>query len=153
MEKAQFKDLHVVEKKQNGEEVIKVVTEQKAIEWEVRKFYWNLYQDKEKEIDKEEILKSIAEVKKVCTDDIAKMDRKITGDEVSNTIKNTRNNMAPGTGGFGGGFYKVFWKFHKTIVVGAINEIYENGELPITLRMGIIALIPKGDKDQKFINN
>ena len=81
------------------------------------------------------------------------MDRKITGDEVNNTLKNTRNKVAPGSGGFGGGFYKVFWKFLKTIVVGAINEINENGELPITLRLGIIALIPKGDKDQKFINN
>ena len=44
LEKAQFEVLHVVEKKPNGE-VVKIVTEQKAIEWEVRKFYWNLYQD------------------------------------------------------------------------------------------------------------
>ena len=35
----------------------------------------------------------------------------------------------------------------------AINEIYINEELPITLRLRIIALIPKGDKDQRFINN
>ena len=51
LEKAQFEELHVVEKKPNGEEVIKIVTDQKAIEWEVRKFYWNLYQDEEKKID------------------------------------------------------------------------------------------------------
>ena len=41
------------------------------------------------------------------------MDREITEDEVSKTLKNTRNNVAPGSGGFGGGFYKVFWKFLK----------------------------------------
>ena len=35
----------------------------------------------------------------------------------------------------------------------AINEINENGELPIILRLGVIALIPKGEKDQKFITN
>ena len=81
------------------------------------------------------------------------MDRRISEDEVSNTLKNTRNNVAPGSGGFGGNFYKVFWKFLKTIIVGAINEIYVNGELPIMLRLGIIALIPKGGKDQKFITN
>ena len=63
MEKAQFEELHVVEKKPNGEEVIKVVTEQKAIEWEVRKFYWNLYQEEEKERDKEEILRNMAQFK------------------------------------------------------------------------------------------
>ena len=37
--------------------------------------------------------------------------------------------------------------------MGAINEIYDNGELSITLRLGIIALIPKGEKDQRFISN
>ena len=81
------------------------------------------------------------------------MDREITEDEVSETLKNTRNNIALGSGGFGGSFYKVFWRFLKTIVVKAINEIYVNEELPITLRLGIIALIPKADKDQRFINN
>ena len=81
------------------------------------------------------------------------MDRRISEDEVSNTLKNTRNNVAPGSGGFGGNFYKVFWKFLKTIVVGAINEIYVNWELPIRLRQGIIALIPNGEKDQNFITN
>ena len=34
LEKAQFEELHVVEKKPDGEE-IKVVTEQKAEEWEL----------------------------------------------------------------------------------------------------------------------
>ena len=82
-----------------------------------------------------------------------RMDRKISEEEVGNALKSTKNNIAPGHGGFGGGFYKVFWKFLKTIVVNAINEIYINGELPITLRLGVIALIPKGDKDQRFITN
>ena len=104
-------------------------------------------------IDKEEILRNIAKVKKVCTEDKERMDKKITEDEVSNTLRNTRNNVAPGSGGFGGNFYKVFWKILKTIVLGAINEIYENGELPIMLRLGVIALIPKGEKVQRFITN
>ena len=65
---------------------------------EVRKFYWNLYQGEEKVIDKEEILRNIAEVNKVCTEDKARMDRKILEDEVSNTLKNTRINVCPGSG-------------------------------------------------------
>ena len=72
----------------------------------MRKFYWELYQKEERAIDKEEILRSIAELKKVCNEDKAYMDRKISGDEVSITLKNTRNNVSPGTGGFGGNFYK-----------------------------------------------
>ena len=71
-------------------------------------FSWNLYQDEEKEIDTEEVLKRIAQVKKVCSEDREKMDRKISEDEVSNTLKNTRNNVAPGSGGLGVIFTKSF---------------------------------------------
>ena len=57
----------MVEKKPNGEEEIKVVTEQKSIEWEVRKLqlHYKLYQNEEKMIDGEEILENIAGVKSV----------------------------------------------------------------------------------------
>ena len=65
----------------------------------------------------------------------------------------TKNNVAPGPGGFGGGFYKLFWKYLKGVVVGAIGEIYESKELPLSQRLGIIALIPKSDKDPRFIKN
>ena len=61
--------------------------------------------------------------------------------------------MAPGPGGFGGAFDKTFWKYFKWVVVGAIKEIYDNKELPLSQRLGIIALIPKSDKDQRFIKN
>ena len=37
--------------------------------------------------------------------------------------------------------------------MGAIKEIYSNQELPLSQRLGIIALIPKSDKDQRFITN
>ena len=61
--------------------------------------------------------------------------------------------MAPGPGGFGGAFYKVFWRYFKWVVVGAIREIYANRELLLSQRLGIIVLIPKSDKDQRFIKN
>ena len=38
-------------------------------------------------------------------------------------------------------------------MVGAIRKIYANRELPLSQRLGIIALIPKSDKDQRFIKN
>ena len=61
--------------------------------------------------------------------------------------------MAPGLGRFGEAFYKVFWRYFKWVVVGAIREIYANKELPLSQRLGIITLIPKSDKDQRFIKN
>ena len=47
----------------------------------------------------------------------------------------------------------MFWKYLKYIVVGAIREVYKNRELPLFQRFGIIALIPKADKDRRYIKN
>ena len=86
-------------------------------------------------------------------EDAKRLDTEITKEEVSRTLKNTKNNEASGPGGFGGAFYKMFWKYFKQIVVRATREVYDNRELPILQRLGIIALIPKTDKDQRFIKN
>ena len=114
------------------------------MEWEVRKFYWKLYRKETSVIDKGEILERIGDIKKISEHDKERLDKEISMEEVSNTLKNTRNNVAPGAGGFTGAFYKVFWKFLKVIFLGAIHEIFENKELPLKVRLGIIALIPKG---------
>ena len=36
-----------------------MITEQKDIEWEVRKYYWRLYSKHEARVDKDEILQNI----------------------------------------------------------------------------------------------
>ena len=151
--KTQFEEVHVVERDENGEGRKRIVKEQCAVEWEVRKFYWNLYRKEETNCRKEVILEKIEDFRKISEDENCKLEEKITIEEVGKTLRNTRNNVAPGAGGFSGSFYKVFWCLLKFIVLGAIHEIFENRELPITLRLGIIALIPKGDKDKMFISN
>ena len=120
MEKAQFEELHIVEKMVGGEEQTKIITEQKTVEWEIRKFYWKLYQEDEKDThnventiraQKEEILNNIESIKKVNESDKVRMDAEVSEDEVGVTLKNTRNTISPGYGGFGGDFYKMFWKY------------------------------------------
>ena len=123
------------------------------IEWEVRKYYWKLYVKHEAKVNKEEILKNIDNLTKIKLEDCRKLKCEITEGEVTVTLKNTKNSMAPSRGSFGGSFYKVFWKYLKKIVVGAIGEIYRNRELPLSQRLGIIVLILKRDKDQWFISN
>ena len=106
--KAQFETLHVKEVGANGEEVIREVTKQNKVEWEVHKFYWKLYRKETSMIDKNEILERIGDVKQISEHDRESLEQKISMEEVSNTLKNTRNNVAPGAGGFTGAFYKVF---------------------------------------------
>ena len=118
----------------------------------MRKFYWCLYRREEVNCRKDEILEKIGEVRRISKEESCKLEDRITLEEVSKTLSNTRNNVPPGAGGLSGSFYKVFWCLIKYVVLGTIHKIFENRELQITVRLGIIALIPKGDKDKKFIS-
>ena len=74
----------------------------------MRKYYWKLYSEHEARVDKEEILRNIEVLAKLELEDSRGLECEITEGEVSVTLKNTKNNVAPGPGGFGGSFYKVF---------------------------------------------
>ena len=117
--KAQFEAVNIKKTDANGEEVIREVTKQSEVEWEVRKFYWKLYRKESSIRDKGEILERIGDVKQISEHDRENLDKRISMEEVNITLKNARNNVAPGAGGFTGAFYKVFWKFLKQIVLGA----------------------------------
>ena len=67
--KAQFEELHIIEKDKEGKERVKIITEQKSIEWEVWKYYYNLYGPQEARINKEEILQDIEVLTKLNQED------------------------------------------------------------------------------------
>ena len=100
--KAQFEVLHVEDVDENGVKTIRVIEDQNEIEQEVRRFYYNLYMEKEAIVDKKTILQNIEEITKIKDDDVTKLERKITEGEVSVTLLHTKNNVAPGPGRFGG---------------------------------------------------
>ena len=56
--KAQFEEVHVEEVNEIGRETIRIIREQDSIEWEVRKYYYDLYSEKEAKIDKDDILQN-----------------------------------------------------------------------------------------------
>ena len=105
--RAQFEEVHMKETNERGEETVRVVKKQSSVEWVVRKYYWNLYRKEETFCSKEEILEKIGEVK-ISEEERCQLKKKITMEEVSKMLKNTKNNVAPGAGGFTGSFYKVF---------------------------------------------
>ena len=74
-------------------------------------------------------------IKMISELDREKLDSELTLDEVSKTLENTHNNVAPGSGGITGAFHKVF-----RCNAGAV-------------RLGLIALIPKGNMDKRYISN
>ena len=64
---------------------MKVITEQKSIEWEVRKYYYNLYSQQEERVIKEEILQNIEVLTKLEQEDSRGLECEITEGEVSVT--------------------------------------------------------------------
>ena len=107
-EKAQFEEIILEEVNENRKETTRVVRDQEEIEREVRTFYSKLYSEGEVYVNKDEIIKSIETVTKIDKEDVKRLELEITEGEESNTLKGTKNNVAPGPGGFGGAYYKMF---------------------------------------------
>ena len=63
------------------------------------------------------------------------------------------NNKTPGSDGFTIEFYRFFWPAIGLIMVDSFNYAFENGEMSISQKRGIISLIPKKDKDKKYLKN
>ena len=63
------------------------------------------------------------------------------------------NNKTPGSDGFTIEFYRFFWNAIDPIMVDSFNYAFENGEMSISQKRGIISLIPQKDKDKKYLKN
>ena len=81
------------------------------------------------------------------------MNGKFTVDEMSKYLKKCKNNVSPGSTGFTTEFFKFFWRDIKNFVVNSVNFAFDQGRLSITQRLGIISIIPKGEKDKRFLTN
>ena len=81
------------------------------------------------------------------------LEKDITIEELWKSLKNLKNTSFPGGDGFNAKFYKIMWPSLKHLIFKAINAGKRKGEMTQIMRMGIITLIPKGDKDRTLINN
>ena len=130
--------------------------DQKSIEEEVLKYYSHLFTSKPTEIDSVDTFLdgvSGANCPKLSSSQKEEMDGLLTTTELTKYLKKTKNNVALGSTGYTNEFYKFFWLDLKIFVTNALNYGYENGMLSVTQRLGIITLIPKGDKDKSFLKN
>ena len=80
-------------------------------------------------------------------------ERMITGKDVGIAMLKMKNNKTPGQDGIPVDFYEVFWEKLKKPFIAMMEECYESNELHLTARKGILNLIPKPNKDSKFVKN
>ena len=79
--------------------------------------------------------------------------RPIDMQELALALQKMCNKRSPGSDGFPAEFLKFFWTDFKSIYYRMILESLNNGSLPLTLREGIICLIPKPHKPRDDINS
>jgi exonuclease III len=137
--------------------ITEVVTEEgtvsgsKEVLDELTKFYKNLYSESESlDLNMTSQFKSDVQISE---SDKEFMDRELTIKECKEALDEMSNNKSPGLDGFTVEFFKCFWNEIKDPFFKCINSIFSNEMMSIEQRGGIISLIPKGDKDPRFIKN
>ena len=80
-------------------------------------------------------------------------EQQITTLDLEEAIKGMNNNKTPGSDGIPVDFYKVFWTRLKVCFYEMMEETFNHSLLHETARTGILNLIPKANKDTRYIKN
>ena len=75
----------------------------------------------------------------------------ITKYELLSALKSMKHGKSPGSDGYTVEFFKVFWFDIKSFVTRSVRYAYDNEELSITQKHGVIQCLPKGDKPREFL--
>ena len=141
----------------------KVLLHQPEIETEIQKFYKELYRARPTECTDQSLREFMSasgydefknSVKRNSTSyDFEKLKSDISAAEVLHAINNGKHGVAPGISGFSREFYKHFQKELIPFIMCYIEETEKLGILSQNQRVGVITLLPKGDKDKTKIKN
>ena len=77
----------------------------------------------------------------------------ISSEEVRKAISMMKNNKTPGQDGIPIDFYKVFWTRIESTFMSMVLECFDSRILHSTARKGILNLIPKANKDSRYVKN
>jgi hypothetical protein len=130
---------------------------EKILEYE-ETFYKNLYSlkmDKTDAAQSEQAGKVFKDesIPKLSETDKLSCENPITMKEIGEALKELDNGKSPGSDGFTTDFYKFFWSTIKEMVLENFEHANQTGKLSIDQRRGVINLIPKKDKDPRYLKN
>lgn len=90
---------------------------------------------------------------KLSEEEKISFDRELSDSEIGESLMGMANSKAPGLDGLTAEFYKTFWIHLKNIYCPTIRFVLERGLLHKSARLGLITLLPKKDKDLKYLSN
>ncbi len=134
--------------RQIKDEIGNIQTLDEDILSEIKKFYKKLFSSKNiTQEDINEYLDSVETINTLNQTQKDSCDQQITKKEITKVIENLKNGKSPGCDGLTTEFYKKYWHEISDLFMNMVNETYEKGEMPYTLRKAILALLfKKGDK-------
>ena len=132
----------------------KIIFDQRSILEETGAFYKRLFA-KQTGSKENEFIKKISQYKlpKLNFEETTALEGELKLCEISQALKNMKNDKSPGIDGFPAEFYKVFWGKLEFIILYALNESCDKGIFSTSLRHRIISCLPKGNKPREFIKN
>ena len=137
-------------KQDNG----KILTVQKEILLHVKQYYSKLFLSKTETGEGErDLVGLISSKRKLSHEKASGLDGPINISELSNVIKSIQKNKTLGIDGFPAEFFKMFWNDLKIFILRSLNESYDRGILPTSLRQTVICCLPKGNKPRNILKN
>ena len=115
-------------------------------------YFTALFEEQCKEGLTEQFIKD-CEVKQISDTEKALLELPLTLPELEVAMKRMSKNKSPGSDGFTVEFFQFFWRDLKVFFLNMVNESVETGALPLTLREGILTLIPKPNKPRSEIKS
>ena len=92
-------------------------------------------------------------VQKLIPEDADSLEGEIQYSEIIVALKEMKNNKAPGQDGFTVELFKFFFNDLGPYFLKSVNHAYKVGDISMTQKLGIITLIPKGDKSRHYLKN
>ena len=125
------------------------ITQPQEILQEQKKFYEELYRkDENVNFNMENTFEIF-----VPQDIKSQQEKQLNQEDLASALKSMKNNRTPGEDGLPADFYKVFWNYIKQPFYNMVIECYQEQMLHQTARQGILNLIPKANKDTRYIKN
>ena len=126
-----------------------LVNDQEGILREQYQFYQELYKKDEKVCFR--LKHKIGST--LTAEQRSMVDEEITMSELDEAVKSFKANKTPGNSGLTAEFYQFFWSRIREVYLKAIIYAKRIGKLHLAARRGVIALIPKKDRDPDFLKN
>ena len=131
------------------------ITKPNEILKEQRNFYQELYTSKLNSSTSNNIDTFFlnSNIPKLSEEDKQSCEEKLSTEDYLNALKKLSNDKSPGSDGLTTNFYKFFWNDIKELLVECYNYCFLNGQLSQDQRLAVINLIPKKDKDIRYLKN